>query len=112
MRIRKSKFIAALAIIGFVLSACVTKDRAESQQRLFTAAESTAAVRTMFDTLRAHPRLMIDTAGRRTPYYPNWVVKEFNRDSAGFLISLVVAQGQLDGPLRVRVTNAGAVYEP
>lgn len=68
------------------------------------------AVRTALDTLHAHPRLAIDSVGRRTGYDPKWVVNEFQRDSAGFLIALGATAGQLDGPLIFLACMAGPAF--
>lgn len=111
---RKTVLIGAFSILGVVLSACSPKEGTNSQQLPFTAAESINVVRTVLDSLSAHPRLMIDSTGTKMPYHPNWVVRGFKHDSAGFVVSLVSSQPQLelDGPLRIRVTNSGAFVQP
>jgi hypothetical protein len=83
----------------------------QSMPALSPAHDSSWAMRTLLDTLHAHPGVLIDSAGNRSPLAITWKVVEFRRETLGYLIAATMAEPHVDGPSWFRVRLEGTVIQ-
>src|SRR5689334_22250467 len=106
----RSSLRTLVVIVATVISwACTDGARSNGLRYSYTPAESTWAVRTALDTLKAYPARRVDSDGRVSTFDPHLIVQGFSRDSTGFRVSVAAAGGMVDGPITVHVLSSGKV---